>query len=88
MSLVALAHWFVTRVQLQLKKKASGLTLDLAVRLLKAALPKRQLTTEAALEIVEYHLHRNETAKRSHTKTWQLKHKGVKLKPLLQPVFD
>jgi hypothetical protein len=54
----------------------------MAVRLLKAALPKRQLTLEDTLEIVEYYLHRNATAKRSHTKTWKRKHKGVKIEPL------
>jgi hypothetical protein len=58
----------------------------MAVRLLKAALPKRELTLEVALAIVEYHLQRNETAKRSHTKIWKRQHKGVKLKPLFQPI--
>jgi hypothetical protein len=54
----------------------------MAVRLLKAALPRPELTVEAALAIVEYHLRRNEIARRSHVKTWKRKHKGVKVKPL------
>jgi hypothetical protein len=54
----------------------------MAVRLLKAALPRPELTVEAALAIVEYHLRRNEIAKRSHTKTWKRRHKGVAVKPL------
>jgi hypothetical protein len=58
----------------------------MAVRLLKAALPKPKLTVEAALVIVEYHLRRNETARRSHTKTWKKRHKGVKVKPLWKTI--
>jgi hypothetical protein len=56
--------------------------LDMAVRLLKSALPRPELTVEAALAIVEYHLRRNEIARRSHTKTWKQRHKGVDIEPL------
>jgi SRSO17 transposase len=84
MTLVALAHLLVTGVRQRLQKKTSGLTLDLAVRLVKAALPRPGLTVEAALAIVEYHLRRNEAARRSHAKTWARRHKGVTLKPLFQ----
>jgi len=55
--------------------------LDRAVRLLKAALPRPALTA-AALAVVEYHLRRNEIARRSHAKAWKRRHKGVKVKPL------
>jgi len=82
MTLVALAHLLVTGVRQRLKKKSTGLTLDMAVRLLKAALPRPDLSLEAALAIVEYHLRRNEIARRSHRKMWQKKHKGVKVKPI------
>ncbi len=61
-------------------EKKSGLTLDMAIRLLKAALPRPILTVEVALAIVEYHVRRNETAKRSHTKTWNERYKGIKPK--------
>ena len=54
----------------------------MAVRLLKAALPRPELTVEKALEIVEYHLRRNEVARRSHAKTWRRRHRGIKVKPL------
>ena len=54
----------------------------MAVRLLKAALPRPELTVESALAIVEYHLRRNEIARRSHTKTWKQRHPGVEVKPL------
>lgn len=81
MTLVALAHLLVTGVRLRLKKK-SGLTLDMAVRLLKAALPRPELTVEAALTIVEYHMRRNEIARHSHTSTWKKRHRGVKVRPL------
>jgi SRSO17 transposase len=84
MTLVALAHLLVTQVQGRLKKKRVGLTLDMAVRLLKAALPKRTLTLEDALAVVDYHLRRNAEAKRSHTKTWREKHPEVNIHPLLQ----
>jgi hypothetical protein len=53
---------------------------------LKAALPQPKLTVEAALAIVEYHLHRNEIARRSHTKRWKKRHKGVKVKPLWKTI--
>jgi hypothetical protein len=56
----------------------------MAVRLLKAALPRPAMTLQRALAIVEYHLQRNEVAKRSHQKAWKQRHKGVQVKPLLQ----
>jgi hypothetical protein len=37
---------------------------------------------EWALLVVEYHIRRNEVARRSHTKTWMARHKNVKLLPL------
>lgn len=82
MTLVALAHLLVTGVRQRLQKKTSSLTLDMAVRLLKAARPRPELTVEAALTIVEYHLRRKEVARRSHAKTWTQRNKGVKLTPL------
>jgi hypothetical protein len=56
----------------------------MAARLLRAALPRPQLTVETALAIVEYHLRRNEVARRSHAKAWDKRHPGVKVKPLLE----
>jgi hypothetical protein len=56
----------------------------MAVRLLKAALPRPELTVEAALAIMDYHLRRNEIARHSHAKTWNELHKGVNMTPLFK----
>jgi hypothetical protein len=58
----------------------------MAVRLLKAALPRPELTVEAAVAIVEYHRRRNEIARRSHAKRWKRRHKGVKVEPLWKTI--
>jgi hypothetical protein len=57
--------------------------LSLALRVLKAALPRPTLSRAQALAIIDYHLRRNRIAKQSHQKTWKRKHKKVKYKPLL-----
>ncbi len=59
------------------------MTLDLALRVLRAALPRPQLTPEQAIEIIDYYLERNRIAKQSHQKTWKRRHKKVQYKPLL-----
>ena len=48
MSLVALAHLYVTQTRRDLKRKVPDLTLDMAMRLLRAALPRPQLTLKDA----------------------------------------
>jgi hypothetical protein len=58
------------------------LTLDRTVRLLQRAMDVPGLSLKMALRLVEYHIRRNEIARRSHTKTWMAKHKKVKLLPL------
>jgi hypothetical protein len=58
------------------------LTLDRTVRLLQRAIEVPGLSLELALLLVEYHIRRNEVARRSHTKTWWARHKRVKLLPL------
>ena len=55
-----------------------GLTLDRAVRLLRSALAERELSLEAAIRLVEYHIERNKIAKGSHDKAWLARHDGVK----------
>jgi hypothetical protein len=52
--------------------------LDRTVRLLEAALEEPELKLPRATALVEYHLRRNEVARKSHTKTWWAKHRGVK----------
>jgi hypothetical protein len=57
--------------------------MDLAVSLLKAALPRPTLTLEEALELVDYHQRRNATAKQSHAKRWKARNPGVAIGPPL-----
>jgi SRSO17 transposase len=83
MSLVALAHLFVTLTKLDLKRDAPELTLPLAMELLKAAFQRPVLSYQDAQHLTEYHLTRNRVARRSHRKSWRRKHKKVKPKVLL-----
>jgi hypothetical protein len=83
MSLVGLAHLFVTRTRQRRKHNTPKLTLDMALRLLKSTLPHPQLTETKALELLNYHLRRNRRAKNSHYKTWRKKHKHIEFKVLL-----
>jgi len=76
-SLVALAHLYVTQTRRELKHKAPGLTLDMALRLIRAALPRPQLSLKDAEDLVEYYLDRNDQARESHRKTWLTKHPNV-----------
>ncbi len=78
MTLVGLAHLFVTLTRKRLKKKVPELTLDRTVRLLEAALDEPYLRLARAIELVEYHIRRNKIAKASHDKTWRRKHEKVK----------
>jgi SRSO17 transposase len=82
MSLVALAHLFITLVRKDLRQETPALTLDRTVRLLKAALKLRHLDEDHALRLVEYYLRRNEVARQSHEKTWMSRRPHVKLLPL------
>jgi hypothetical protein len=54
------------------------LTLDRTVRLLAAAFEEPELKLPRATALVDYHMHRNEVARKSHAKTWRAKHRGVK----------
>src|SRR5207249_4767387 len=59
------------------QKKTPELTLDRTVRLLQRAMEVPGLTLTMALRLVEYHIHRNQVAQQSHTKTWMARHKNV-----------
>jgi hypothetical protein len=48
------------------------------VRLLAAALEEPELRLPRATALVDYHVRRNEVARRSHAKTWRARHPGVK----------
>jgi hypothetical protein len=56
----------------------AGLTLDRGVRLLAAALEEPELRLPRATALVDYHLRRNEAAKKSHAKRWKARHRDVK----------
>jgi SRSO17 transposase len=83
MSLVALAHLFVTMTRLRLQSTLPELSLDMALRLVTSALPRPQLTEADAIAIVEYHLQRNRTARTAHVKAWHQRHNEVAYKVLL-----
>ena len=78
MTLVGLAHLFVTLARKRLKKETPELTLDRTVRLLVAAFEEPELKLSRAIALVDYHVRRNEVARKSHTQTWQAKHPDVK----------
>jgi SRSO17 transposase len=74
MSLVAMAHLFITLTRRDLQKKAPELTLDRVIRLLVSAIGVAKLSIEASLRLVDYHINRNRIARNSHTKSWIEKH--------------
>jgi SRSO17 transposase len=74
MSLVALAHLYVMQTRRDLNREVPDLTLDMAMRLLRAALPRPHLTVQQAGELVDYYRDRNKQATKSHRKTWLAKH--------------
>lgn len=55
----------------------------MALRLVTSALGCRRLTEAHAIAVVEYHLQRNWTARKSHAKSWNKRHKKVAYKVLL-----
>ena len=52
------------------------------MRLLRRTIDVPGLSLGLALLLVDYHIRRNEVARRSHTKTWGARHKRMKLLPL------
>jgi SRSO17 transposase len=83
MSLVAMAHLFMTTTRQELQEEMPELTLPLALELITATLSRPTLSETDALHLTEYHLHRNRVARQSHRKSWIRKHKHVKPRPLL-----
>ena len=59
-------------------KKNSGADPGPDGRLLEAALGEPELRLPRATALVDYHVRRNEAARKSHAKTWRAKHRGVK----------
>jgi SRSO17 transposase len=83
MALVALAHLFVTLTKRDLKRDVPELTLDMAMRVLRAAFAKPTLTEQESIDLIDYHLGRNTVAHDSHRKSWLAKHKRLAEKVLL-----
>jgi SRSO17 transposase len=77
MSLVALAHLFVTQTRRDVKRKIPELTLDMAMQLLRSSMGRPQLSLQDAEDLVDYHLARNRQARKSHRKSWLAKHPNV-----------
>ena len=83
MSLVALAHLFVTQTRRDAKSQIPDLTRDMALRIVRSAMERPQITFDDALDLIEYHRDRDRQAKKSHRKTWLEKHKRVWKKVML-----
>jgi hypothetical protein len=48
------------------------------VRLLEAALSEPSLRLPRATALVDYHIRRNEVARKSHAKTWRARYPGLR----------
>jgi len=83
MSLVALAHLYVTLTNREVKHDVPGLTLDLALRVLRSAFARPTLSEDEAIDLIDYYLERNRVAHESHRKSWLAKHKQLAKKLLL-----
>jgi len=83
MSLVALAHLFVTLTKMDLQEEFPEPTLSIAVRLKKSTLSRPTLAETEALRLTKYHLKQNATARNSRRKSWLRNHIKINTKPLL-----
>ena len=83
MTMVAMAHLYVTLVRKELGRDVPELTLDMALRMLQTVLPQPKLGPEHAQRVVEYHLKHNRRARESHRKSWLRRHKGKLKEPML-----
>lgn len=55
----------------------------MALRLLKSALACPKFTEIDAIALMEYHMRRNRSAQKAHTKSWHKRHAKVQYKVLL-----
>ena len=83
MAMVALAHLYVTLTKRDVKHDVPGLTLDMALRILRSAFARPTLSEDEAMDLIDYHLERNRVAHESHRKSWLAKHKQLAKKLLL-----
>ena len=77
MTLVELAHLFVTLTQQRLKK-SPGANPGPYGAAAGSGLEEPELRLPRATALVDYDIDRNKVAKASHEKTWKKKHRGVK----------
>jgi SRSO17 transposase len=77
MALAALAHLFVTLTKRDIKHDLPDLTLDMAMRVLRAAFAKPAISDQEAIDLIDYYRERNDVAHKSHRKTWLAKHKQL-----------
>jgi SRSO17 transposase len=77
MALIALAHLYVTLTRRDIQHDVPDLTLDMAMRVLRSAFAKPTLSEQEAIDLIDYHRERNDTAHQSHRKTWLAKHKRL-----------
>jgi SRSO17 transposase len=83
MAMVSLAHLFVTLTKRDVQRDVPDLTLDMAMRVLRAAFARPTLNNAEALDLIDYYRERNDVAHESHRKTWLAKHKRLAKKLLL-----
>ena len=83
MSMVALAHLYVTLTKRDVKREVPELTLDLALRVLRSAFARPTLSEDEAIDLIDYYVDRNDVAHESHRKSWLAKHKQLAKKLLL-----
>lgn len=83
MSLVALAHMYVTLTKLDVGREIPEFTLNTAVRVLQASFARKTLTQDDAINIIEYHMRCNKKARTSHRNSHQQPGKNGKPKVLL-----
>jgi SRSO17 transposase len=77
MAMVALAHLLVTLTKRDAQREVPEMTLDLALRLLRASFARPTLSEQEAVDLIDYHLERNRIAHDSHRKSWLSKHKRL-----------
>lgn len=83
MAMVAMAHLFVTLTKRDVQRDVPELTLDMAMRVLRASFARPTLSEEEAVNLIDYHLDRNRVAHESHRKSWLVKHKQLARELLL-----
>ncbi len=83
MALVAMAYLFATLIRQECQAEPAQLTLRQSFDLIRAALDRPPQTYDESLRLTEYYITRNETARKSHRKTWLQKHKRLAEKLML-----